>query len=203
MMKRLRLLSKILLALALLMAFWFFLVHWVMPAPKSKMAAYSGAPLAAYMDNAYAIQYDEQGNRKEEVFMDHWHHQLNSQQSQFEQVHVMVYQPNGTRWDIRAAHGIGYHSDLATALEFIQLNEHVHIDAIPHGTSAALWQMDTEELFVYPKFAQTQAAIQVHGPNGAQLDAIGLNAQWDKDYVEFLENVRATYRLDTPNSSAL
>lgn len=150
----------------------------------------------AYMSEARALRFNQDGTLKEDIQTAFWQHLLASETTEMTTLHVDLYQPDGSLWHITANKGLGHHKELASNFNDIELSDDVRISrAVLQDHDALTWHLKTEHLTLNESFASTDEPVSVQGPESL-INAIGLKADLESGYVEFLSQVRTQYHTE-------
>lgn len=151
------------------------------------------AEIEAYMDQTRAKRFDDHGQLREIFHAARWEFRPLDERSYLFDVAADLYQADGTHWRVSADRGQGHQTNLAATLRSVDLEENVVVSRMHQDDPARRpWSLMTEQLTLSNQEATTGNPVQVLGPESV-IDAVGLKANLESGYVEFLSKVRTRY----------
>lgn len=155
----------------------------------------SGPVQDAFMTEVRALQFDAEGHPHQRITVKQWSHVLQANHSELEGPELYLKRSNQHLWHVHAQRGLGFHPDVATSLEFLELHHDVVVNYLEHQDARPSWCLRSDQLLIYPKRAQTQSHVAVTGPHGMRVGAEGFQASLEQGHIDFLASVVADYPL--------
>ena len=140
-----------------------------------------------------ATRFDENGNIIQVLNMTSWQHLQGDLQSALVNPHLIIYQPNGEHWDIRAKEGQSKQTQVHGKIEALTLSNDVIVTRL-NPKQDSMWALKTKQMVVHPQLslATTQENVLIEG-QGTQIEAKGMRANLKEHTIQLLDDVKSHY----------
>jgi len=180
--------SFILLCCALISFYCFFKQNAQIQSPSVHHAVVDET-----MTGVIAKRFDKEGQLQQILHIDKWVHYKGEEFSHLQKPTIDSFLQDGNNWQLSADKAISYQTGLGRSIERLLLQGHVVIRQLSSDHDKQ-WRLVTEELNYYPKLAQAKSQRPVSVYNHSfTMHAIGVQADFTKQNIEFLSKVRSTY----------
>ncbi len=140
----------------------------------------------------FAQRFDEMGNLSQVLSMDSWQHKQGDMVSALTSPHLILYQPNGEHWIIRAKHGLSKQTQVHGKIETLDLSQDVMITRFTDPADRITLNTPYLVLEVPQSIAFTKENVVIIG-DGMSIEAQGMRANLKDHTINLLSNVKSHY----------
>ncbi len=144
-----------------------------------------------YLRGIHSQHTDPSGRLQHQLTAVSLSHYPHRDEITLERPHISLFQLDGSRWEVRAAHGL-----LSDNQQQLQLSGEVLIEQLDGPQPMRL---ETESLWLWPEreYAETADPVSLHSTAG-RLQGTGMQLYGDQQRLILLSNVRGVYESPTP-----
>lgn len=153
----------------------------------ARRASPGEVPLGYYLENATFLGTDDDGRVRYRVFAAQFNQAAHGDAMEFERLRVEYAPQSGIRWSVTAERG-----SAPSDRSYLDLEQGVRLTNNPEAGDPVTIETDAMRLHPETSVVSSDGMVTMRWGNG-YLESMGLKADLEKDFLEFISNVSARF----------